>query len=127
MTETKENMKITKFKVITERIHKYLMRCDSCGGYVLLSYYPVFIDKYVENEYVRVIRQQFMCTPEELETINLSTKRVSHNSLEYIHNSDKNQADIELLFTGEGQTSISGSYRGEDKNCLIFWRPLKKL
>ena len=59
MPETKENMKITKFKVMIEETHKYLENEKQGNTYALLSYYPTFIDKYIENEYVQVISSNF--------------------------------------------------------------------
>ena len=44
MAETKEDMKITKFKIMIERTQQYLEKKENEDNYDLLSYYPTFIE-----------------------------------------------------------------------------------
>lgn len=123
MPETKENMKITKFKVMIEETHKYLENEKQGNTYALLSYYPTFIDKYIENEYVQVIRTQLMCTPSEIKQC-AGTLKVVNNELEYIH---LNSPFIDIMSVGtlirndDGELSEAIPLLSLDRNILIFW------
>ena len=81
--KAKEDMKVIKFKVLVEELHKYFYHWD--GNVCKLSYYPVFVDEYVQDKYVSVVRELLFSTPDELENVYFSSfSRIAHNVLEYI-------------------------------------------
>lgn len=123
MAETKEDMKITKFKIMIEEIHKYLQGRNNGGSYNLLSYYPPFIDKYIGNEYVQVIRKQLMCTPAEIRE---SSGKVLRNELEYIHTATTLYRKLICVINRSINNKLSGNSLSKaeferDSYALVFW------
>ena len=123
MAETKEDMKITKFKIMTEGIQRYLWASKIwADSYNLLSYYPAFINKYVENEYVQAIRTQFMLTTEELERY---CGKALHNESEYIHTATSAYSRaIFVIYRRITDNGVDGTWEESDKKdtyTLIFW------
>lgn len=125
MTETTEDMKLTKFKIIIEKIHKYFHKDQSkVTGFTTsilrafyrnktdLVYYPKFLNKYGKDKYVNALSNLLRhtsqltssddgCFPrdesEYIQTV-MVTKHIYRNRDPFT------EADLKL-----------------DRDCLIFW------
>lgn len=117
MAEQKEDMKITKFKVMVEEVGNYLFANRnqlSCWGVFKLDsrliYCPAFIDKYIQDQYVNAFRDILVRS-----VAVFTSGTAPKDELSYI------KAALAKSGIGINGHNVEEKEWELDRNSLIFW------